>query len=77
MVYSLPDWLWLTLGVIHRLISEKKVTWGMKLIQALKANWKGSDNLRQLCINSGYPKYGNDDDDADQWASLGHGNNLR
>ena len=43
-----------SLGVIDRLIfSEKKVTWD-ELTQALKANWKGYDNLRQLCIN-GFP----------------------
>ncbi len=57
-----------SLGVIDRLIyREKKVTWD-ELIQALKANWKGYDNLRQLCINR-VPKYGNDDDYADEWAA--------
>ena len=57
-----------SLGVIERLIfREKKVTWD-ELIKALKANWKGNDNLRQLCINS-VPKYGNDDDYADEWAA--------
>ena len=58
-----------SLGVIDRLIfREKKVTWD-DLAQALKANWKGYDNLRQLCIN-GVPKYGNDDDYADEWAAF-------
>jgi formate C-acetyltransferase len=58
-----------SLGVIDRLIfREKKVTWD-KLSQALKANWKGYDNLRQLCIN-GVPKYGNDDDYADEWVAF-------
>ena len=57
-----------SLGVINRLIfREKKITWD-GLAQALKANWKGYDNLRQLCIN-GVPKYGNDDDSADEWAA--------
>src|SRR5271157_2998598 len=57
-----------SLGVIDRLIfREKKVTWD-ELNQALKANWKGYDNLHQLCIN-GVPKYGNDDDYADEWAA--------
>ena len=56
-------------GVIDRLIfREKKVTWD-ELAQALKANWKGYDNLRQLCIN-GVPKYGNDNDYADEWAAF-------
>ena len=58
-----------SLGVIDRLIyREKKVTWD-QLIQALKDDWKGHDNLRQLCIN-GVPKYGNDDDYADEWAAF-------
>jgi formate C-acetyltransferase len=58
-----------SLGVIDRLIfREKKVTWD-ELAAALKANWKGYDNLRQLCIN-GVPKYGNDDDYADEWAAF-------
>jgi formate C-acetyltransferase len=58
-----------SLGVIdHLIFREKKVTWD-ELSQALKANWKGYDNLRQLCIN-GVPKYGNDDDYADEWAAF-------
>jgi formate C-acetyltransferase len=58
-----------SLGVIDRLIfSEKKITWD-ELTQALKDNWKGHDNLRQLCINS-VPKYGNDNDYADEWAAF-------
>ena len=58
-----------SLGVIdHLIFKENKVTWD-ELMQALKANWKGYDNLRQLCIN-GVPKYGNDDDYADEWAAF-------
>ena len=38
------------------------------MTQALKDNWKGHDNLKQLCVN-GVPKYGNDDDYADEWAA--------
>ena len=45
---------------------DKKITWD-QLIEATKVNWKGYENLRQLCINS-VPKYGNDDDFADEWA---------
>ncbi len=57
-----------SLGVIDKLIyRDKKVTWD-QLLQAVKANWNGYDNLRQLCIN-GVPKYGNDDDSADDWAA--------
>ena len=57
-----------SLGVIDKLIfQEKKVTWD-ELTKALKADWKGYDNLRHLCIN-GVPKYGNDNDYADEWAA--------
>ncbi|HWQ73029.1 MAG TPA: pyruvate formate lyase family protein [Desulfitobacteriaceae bacterium] len=53
-------------GVIDTLIyKEKKITWD-QLLEALKANWEGHEELRQLCIN-GVPKYGNDNDYADQW----------
>ena len=57
-----------SLGVIDKLIyRDKKITWD-QLLEAIKANWEGYENLRQLCINS-VPKYGNDDDFADEWAS--------
>ena len=57
-----------SLGVIDNLIyRDKKITWS-QLLEAIKANWNGYDNLRQLCINS-VPKYGNDNDYADEWAA--------
>jgi len=57
-----------SLAVIDKLIyRDKKITWD-QLLEAIKANWKGYESLRQLCINS-VPKYGNDDDFADDWAS--------
>ena len=56
-----------SLGVIDKLIfRDKKITWD-QLLEATRSNWKGYENLRQLCIN-GVPKYGNDDDFADEWA---------
>jgi pyruvate formate-lyase/glycerol dehydratase family glycyl radical enzyme len=56
-----------SLGVIDRLIyRDRKVTWD-QLIEAVNGNWEGHENLRQLCVN-GVPKYGNDDDYADDWA---------
>jgi trans-4-hydroxy-L-proline dehydratase len=55
-----------SLGVIDTLIyKQKKLTWD-QLLEALNANWESYEELRQLCIN-GVPKYGNDDDYADQW----------
>jgi len=57
-----------SLGVIDKLIyRDKKVTWD-QLLEAIKANWEDRENLRQLCIN-GVPKYGNDNDFADEWAT--------
>ncbi|MBN2062047.1 MAG: hypothetical protein JW882_16680 [Deltaproteobacteria bacterium] len=56
-----------SLGVIDKLIyRDHKITWD-QLIEAVNANWEGYESLRQLCIN-GVPKYGNDDDYADDWA---------
>jgi formate C-acetyltransferase len=57
-----------SLSVIDKLIyRDKKITWD-QLLEAIQANWKGYENLRQLCIG-GVPKYGNDDDFADDWAA--------
>jgi formate C-acetyltransferase len=57
------------LCTIDKLIyRDKKITWD-ELLTALKANWQGYENLRQLCVN-GVPKYGNDDDYADQFAAF-------
>ena len=57
-----------SLAVIDKLIyQDQKITWD-QLLEAIKANWKGNENLRQLCINR-VPKYGNDDDYVDDWAA--------
>jgi len=56
-----------SLGIIDKLIfHDKKIDWD-QLLEAIKANWNGFESLRQLCIN-GAPKYGNDNDFADDWA---------
>jgi pyruvate formate-lyase/glycerol dehydratase family glycyl radical enzyme len=56
-----------SLGVIDKLIyRDHKITWD-QLIEAVNANWEGHENIRQLCVND-VPKYGNDDDYADDWA---------
>ena len=34
-----------------------------KLVEALKNNWRGYEDLRQMCL--GAPKFGNDDDYVD------------
>ncbi len=57
-----------SLALIDKLIyGDKRITWD-QLLEALKANWEGHEDLRQLCIN-GAPKYGNEDDFADGWAA--------
>ncbi|MFC1986801.1 glycyl radical protein [Chloroflexota bacterium] len=57
-----------SLAVVDRLVyRDRKVTWD-ELLEATRANWEGYENLRQLCINR-VPKYGNDDDFADNWAA--------
>jgi pyruvate formate-lyase/glycerol dehydratase family glycyl radical enzyme len=56
-----------SLGVIDKLIyREKKITWD-QLLEAVNTNWENHEELRQLCIK-GVPKYGNDDEFADDWA---------
>ncbi|MGA2109780.1 MAG: pyruvate formate lyase family protein [Syntrophorhabdales bacterium] len=57
-----------SLALIDKLIyREKRITWD-QLLEAIKANWEGHEDLRQLCMN-GVPKYGNEDDFADGWAA--------
>lgn len=57
-----------SLAVIDKLIyRDRKITWE-QLLEATQANWQGHEDLRQLCINK-VPKYGNDDDFADNWAA--------
>jgi formate C-acetyltransferase len=57
-----------SLAVIDKLIyRDKKITWD-QLLEAIKANFEGHEPIRQLCIN-GVPKYGNENDFADGWAS--------
>jgi formate C-acetyltransferase len=57
-----------SLAIIDKLIfRDKRVTW-RQLLEAIKANWEGHEDLRQLCVN-GVPKYGNENDFADGWAS--------
>jgi len=58
-----------SLTAIDKLIyQDKKVTWD-ELLMALKANWDGHEDLRQLCVNW-VPKYGNDEDYADEAAAF-------
>ncbi len=53
-----------SLTVVKKLVfDEKKITMD-QLIKSLDANWEGYDDIRQMVLN--VPKYGNDDEAADQ-----------
>jgi len=53
-----------SLAVIKKFVfEEKKLSMG-ELIDTLKNNWEGKEDLRQMCINE-VPKFGNDDDYVD------------
>ena len=64
-----------SLAAVQKLIfDEKKVTWD-ELLNALETNWEGKEELRQLFLQA--PKYGNDDDYADDWAIKTHRDILK
>jgi formate C-acetyltransferase len=59
-----------SLTVLKKLVfNEKKVTMA-ELVEALRTNWQGKEELRQICLH--VPKYGNDDDEADAMAQWVH-----
>jgi len=55
-----------SLSAIQKLVFDDRKYTLDKLIEALRANWKGYEEMRQDFLNA--PKYGNDDDYADEWA---------
>lgn len=53
-------------GVINKLIyEEKSLTWD-ELLDAMRKDWVGYEALHAKVVNK-VPKYGNDDDYADEW----------
>jgi pyruvate-formate lyase len=48
-----------SLAAIKYLVFDTKKVTMKQLLEALKANWEGFEDMRQLCLNA--PKYGNDD----------------
>jgi len=53
-----------SLAAIKQLVfDEKRITMD-QLIQALDKNFEGCEDIRKMCLEA--PKFGNDDDDADQ-----------
>ena len=53
-----------SLAAIKKLVFDDKVVTMAELIDAVKNNWAGKEDLRQRCINH-VPKWGNDDDYVD------------
>jgi formate C-acetyltransferase len=53
-----------TMTAIKKLVFDEKKTTMAELLDACDRNWQGYENLRSLCL--GAPKYGNDDDYADE-----------
>lgn len=55
-----------SLAAIKKLIyEEKKVTWD-QMLEAMRANWKGHEDIRKLCLDA--PKFGSNDPYVDSIA---------
>lgn len=54
-----------SLAAMQKLVFDEKKYTMDELIIALKANWSGYEEMHQDFLNA--PKYGNDDDYADEW----------
>jgi len=50
-------------AAIKKLVFDDKKVTMKRLMEALKANWEGYEDVHQLCLQA--PKYGNDDDYVD------------
>jgi len=55
-----------SLAAIEQLIFKERKYSMQQLLDALAANWQGHEEMRQDFLNA--PKFGNDDDYADEWA---------
>lgn len=53
-----------SLAAIKKLVFDDKKYTMQQMVDALKANWEGYEQLKQDCLNA--PKWGNDDDYADE-----------
>jgi len=70
--WSWPNFLFIgrqnladSLAAVQKLVFDEKKYTMENLLSALKANWAGHEEMRQDFLNA--PKYGNDDDFADEW----------
>ena len=59
-----------SLTAIKKLVFDDKVVTIEGLLEAVCNDWEGKEDLRQECLN--VPKYGNDDDYADEMAQWVH-----
>lgn len=57
-----------SLYAVDRLIFGDKTLSAEKLLRLLKANWEGGESVRQMIVNK-LPKYGNGDDEVDNWTA--------
>ena len=55
-----------SLAAIQKLVFDNRKYTMEELVNVLKANWEGCEVMRQDFLHA--PKYGNDDDFADEWA---------
>ena len=55
-----------SLSAVQKLVFDDRKYTMDQLLEALRANWEGYEEMRQDFLNA--PKYGNDDDYADEWA---------
>ena len=56
-----------SLAAIQKLVFDEKKYTMDELLNVLKSNWEGYEEMRQDFIN--VPKHGNDDDYADEWVA--------
>jgi formate C-acetyltransferase len=59
-----------SLTAIKKIVFEDKLVTLPELIEIMDRNWEGHEDIRQACLNA--PKYGNDDDYADEIARQVH-----
>ncbi|MFB0562255.1 MAG: pyruvate formate lyase family protein [Candidatus Lokiarchaeia archaeon] len=56
-----------SLAAIKKLVFEEKKVSMEELLEALRNNWEGYENIRRMCLEA--PKFGNDDDYVDSISS--------
>ena len=59
-----------SITAVRKMVFDDQTVSMERLLAALEANWEGYEDVRQLMLNA--PKYGNDDDYADEMAARVH-----